>query len=57
MNYDDITISVEKHINQILSDSVYTERQRHDFAYGAYLTWHALVKEAKGLRWLNKICM
>ncbi|EAA7344113.1 hypothetical protein CU285_20900 [Salmonella enterica] len=46
MNYNEITISIENHINHLLSDSVYTEKQRHDYAYGAYLTWHALVCES-----------
>ncbi|OSL82217.1 hypothetical protein EAZG_04513 [Escherichia coli TA249] len=46
MNYNDITTLIENHINQIFSDSVYTEKQRHDYAYGAYLAWHALVREA-----------
>ncbi|ELR0534493.1 hypothetical protein R3I79_004690 [Escherichia coli] len=46
MNYNEITISIENHINQLLSDTVYTERQRHDYAYGAYLAWHAMVREA-----------
>lgn len=46
MNYNDITTLIENHINYILSDPVYTEKQRQDFAYGAYLAWHALVGEA-----------
>ncbi|EBU6211271.1 hypothetical protein C1C34_23025 [Salmonella enterica subsp. enterica] len=44
MDYNSITSAVESHIICILSDSVYTEQQRYDFAYGAYLVWHALVK-------------
>ncbi|EMD1228041.1 hypothetical protein VQH59_004815 [Salmonella enterica] len=46
MSYDYMTSIIENHIINILSDSVYTEEQRHDFAYGAYLVWHALVGEA-----------
>lgn len=46
MNYNSITTAIESHIICILTDTVYTEKQRHDFAYGAYLAWHALVGEA-----------
>ncbi|EBT2498034.1 TPA: hypothetical protein G8O64_004821 [Salmonella enterica] len=46
MNYNDITTLIESHIKHILSDTVYTEKQRQDFAYGAYLAWHTLVGEA-----------
>ncbi|MGR7932502.1 hypothetical protein ACU694_21235 [Salmonella enterica] len=44
MNYNQITSVIEEHIVYTLSDMVYTEQQRHDFAYGAYLVWHALIK-------------
>ncbi|EBM4325274.1 hypothetical protein D0B42_25235, partial [Salmonella enterica] len=44
--YNDITTIIENHINHILSDIIYTQKQRRDLAYGAYLAWHALVGEA-----------
>ncbi|EAO6910750.1 hypothetical protein FDZ49_15375 [Salmonella enterica] len=44
MDYNSITSAVENHIICILSDLVYTDQQRHDFAYGAYLLWHTLVQ-------------
>lgn len=60
MNYNDITTLIENHINYIISDTVYTEKQRQDFAYGAYLTWHALVGEAfiktDDIRLWNLVC-
>ncbi|EBI7611001.1 hypothetical protein BW107_21595 [Salmonella enterica] len=46
MNYNDITTAIENHIIYILSDAIYSEKQRSDFGYGAYLAWHALVGEA-----------
>lgn len=46
MDYYYITSVIEAYIVCLLSDMVYTEQQRHDFAYGAYLAWHALVKDS-----------
>ncbi len=45
MDYINITNSIELHIISLLSDPVYTEKQRQNFAYGAYLVWHTLVGE------------
>ena len=46
MNYIQITRIIEQHITCLLSDPVYDKKKRHEFAYGAYLTWHALVGNA-----------
>ncbi|HFW3464112.1 TPA: hypothetical protein ACIBHH_004803, partial [Salmonella enterica subsp. enterica serovar Birkenhead] len=44
MTYVDLTTEIETFIKNILSDTTYTVEQRLGFAYGSYLTWHALIK-------------
>lgn len=46
MNNIQITRVIEQQITSLLSDPVYDEKRRHEFTYGAYLTWHALVGNA-----------
>ncbi|EBU6211324.1 hypothetical protein C1C34_23320 [Salmonella enterica subsp. enterica] len=59
MNYNAVTILIENHINYTLSDTIYTENQRQDFAYGACLTWHALLGgfiKTDDIRLWNLVC-
>lgn len=44
VTYIDLTTEIEICINNILCDTTYTVEQRLGFAYGSYLTWHALLK-------------
>ncbi|ECZ0089507.1 TPA: hypothetical protein G9E65_004286 [Salmonella enterica] len=43
MEYRIITTTIENHIVTLLTDNIYTQQQRQAYAYGAYLTWLALV--------------
>lgn len=43
MEYRIITAAIENHIVTLLTDNIYTQQQRQAYAYGAYLTWLALV--------------